>query len=282
MHGNSRADDLGRGDDERMTAECAVEATTVSTLALSADERAAYYAKGFIVVRGRFTHDEVRAWQVECDRLWTRSEVQLRNRRWETRGHVSGQPVLDRMDPVLDLSPLLREVVDDERIGAALRTLWAESARVFRCKLVMKRPGTFGYLMHQDFPYWEWMGIPPDDLLTVCIAIDAADSDNGAIEVFPRLHHRRLPGLASEPRDIDEAQMDTSAGEILALAPGDLLILHSGTPHRSGVNRTDRMRRALLPSYACARYGDRYDAYDRRRRELVRIARSAEPDTFFR
>ena len=45
--------------------------------------------------------------------------------------------------------------------------------------------------MHQDFPYWAPLGIPADDLLTLQVSIDRGGrADNGAVELFARLHHR--------------------------------------------------------------------------------------------
>ncbi len=49
---------------------------------------------------------------------------------------------------------------------------------------------------------------------------------------------------------------------------GDVLLIHSLTPHRSGPNVSDRMRRTLLFSYGVDDRPDLYDLYYQLRRTL--------------
>ena len=49
---------------------------------------------------------------------------------------------------------------------------------------------------------------------------------------------------------------------------GDLLLLHSLTPHRSGTNRSDGMRRALLFTYGVDPRPDLYGVYKQLQQEL--------------
>jgi ectoine hydroxylase-related dioxygenase (phytanoyl-CoA dioxygenase family) len=251
---------------------------------LSSQEVAAYRTRGYVVVPGRFARTEVAAWRRECERLWgLPGMADLRNLRVEPRGHLAGHPVIDRLDPVIDLSPLFSRLTTDRRILGAVASVLGEAATLLKCKLVAKRPGTKGYLMHQDHPYWMWLGLPPDHMLTVFVAIDPAEEVNGALELFPGLNHRRLPGPPDEPLDVDESAMDTTRGEIPRVEAGDLLLLHSLTPHRSAPNRSLQPRRALLPSYVAARYGELYARYDARKRCVMHAARVREgvPDPFF-
>jgi ectoine hydroxylase-related dioxygenase (phytanoyl-CoA dioxygenase family) len=252
---------------------------------LSARDLAAYRTSGYVVARGRFARAEVAAWRRECERLWALPGIaDLRNLRVEPRGHLVGRPVLDRLDPVIDLSPLFARLVTDRRILGAVASVLGEAATLLKCKLVAKRPGTKGYLMHQDHPYWMWLGLPPDHMLTVYVAIDPAEEVSGAVELFPGLHDRRLPAPPDEPMDVDESAMDTTRGETPRLEAGDLLLFHSLTPHRSAPNRSLDPRRALLPSYVAARYGELYERYDAHKRHVMHATRLREgvPDPFFR
>ncbi len=258
---------------------------TNHTNELSCQQVAVYRARGYVVVPGRFARTEVAAWRRECERLWGLPGIaDLRNLRVEPRGHLAGRPGLDRLDPVIDLSPLFARLVTDRRILGAVASVFGEAATLLKCKLIAKRPGTKGYLMHQDHPYWMWLGLPPDHMLTVYVAIDPAEEVSGALELFAGLHHCRLPGPPDEPLDVDESAMDTTRGERPRLEAGDQLLLHSLTPHRSAPNRSLHPRRALLASYVTARYGElyeRYDAHKRRVRHATRV-REGVPDPFFR
>ena len=49
--------------------------------------------------------------------------------------------------------------------------------------------------------------------------------------------------------------------EPVELAAGDVLLFHSYTPHRSGVNRTESPRRAIYATYNALAEGDLRDQY---------------------
>lgn len=217
---------------------------------------AEYHATGYVAVRGRFPAQEVDTWRLECDRLGAVMESLSGDRRLQERGRVGGGRVVDRLDGVLSLSPLFTAVAGDARIRAAVGAALGGEPRLAKEKLICKRPGTMGYAMHQDYPYWEPMGIPADEMLTVLLAIDPADERNGALEVFPGLHHVRIEAPPEDPLDADERKMDLSRVERMDLGAGDFLIFHSMVPHRSGPNRSPISRRALFLTYAHARHGD--------------------------
>jgi ectoine hydroxylase-related dioxygenase (phytanoyl-CoA dioxygenase family) len=99
----------------------------------------------------------------------------------------------------------------------------------------------------------------------VQVAIDAADVDNGATEVFPGCHKAGyLSPLDGEYHDVPLEKVDLSQGIKLALRPGDVAIFGCFTPHRSAPNRSDRWRRQLYLSYnSKADGGERRDAHYR-------------------
>jgi ectoine hydroxylase-related dioxygenase (phytanoyl-CoA dioxygenase family) len=101
---------------------------------------------------------------------------------------------------------------------------------------------------HQDNAYFCRV---PADVLTLWIAIDPATIENGAVYYARGEHHTLLPhtpsgvvgnsmGMATPPNLPVEEQF---CGE---LQPGDALIHHCQSPHRSEPNRSDQSRLALL------------------------------------
>lgn len=220
-----------------------------------------YWRDGYVVVRGRFGDDAVRAWRAECDRLWGLVDGDPDAARVQWRGHAGRGQIRDRIDPVVDISPVFAALAADPRLVGPVREVLRAEPVLMKAKLITKRPGTAGYTMHQDFPYWAPLGIPADDLLTLQVSVDESRADNGAVEVFARLHHRRLESRPDEPLDVDQSRMDPSGGEVAELGPGDLLLFHSLTPHRSGPNRSNDNRRALFLTYATSTHGDVYRRY---------------------
>ena len=213
-----------------------------------------YRDDGYVLVRGLFGADEVAAWVGECDRLEASGVMHPDN----LRTHVlnSTRPP-DRLDPVVDLSPVLHSLAGG--LAALAGELLGEEAALFKDKLIFKPPGMRGYLAHQDYAYWHWLPVPPSALLTVLVALDGATVENGAVELFAGFHDRLLTE-EGRPADVPDGVLPEH-GFLAETAPGDVVVFHSLTPHRSGDNRTAAPRRQLFLSYSAARYGDLYRRY---------------------
>jgi len=115
--------------------------------------------------------------------------------------------------------------------------------------------------LHQDYAYYIQTGILADAILSVQIAIDSADAENGALIVYPGLHKSTLPAPDDSPRDVDPFAVDAVIPEVINTDPGDILIFHSLTPHLSGANLSQGPRRTLYLTYNVKSYGDFYRSY---------------------
>ncbi len=175
---------------------------------------------------------------------------------------------MDRLDPVIDISPPLKELTADPRIIAAVSAAIGEPALLFKDKAIMKPPGAYGYSVHQDFTNWQELPVPPELLISALVAIDSGVAENGGLELYPGLHHQHL-GPMEKPSDIFNPNAGLVPEELLAgvqpelveVEPGDLVLFSSLAPHFSGPNRSEQKRRTLFLSYNAARYGDVYDLY---------------------
>jgi ectoine hydroxylase-related dioxygenase (phytanoyl-CoA dioxygenase family) len=243
-----------------------------------------YWEKGYVVRRGVFSRDEAQAWRRECDRLVDATDlVHPHNIRTRFRTLTSGAQDLDRIDPVLDVSPLFAALAHDERILTLVRNALGGPALPFKGKAMVKTPAITGYKMHQDFTYWQALDVPADALLSVLIAVDGARTASGAIEFFPGLHRGLLTpaGMVADP---DESRMDLSRGELVESAPGDVVVFHSLTPHRSHDNTEPHTRFQLYFSYTLARHGDLTERYYAHYRRYVRdhLPDEVRPRAYFR
>lgn len=225
---------------------------------LSAEQQADYQTKGYLILRGVFTKDEVLEWKRECARLLASDLVNPNNLRTRPR-RVGEELVVERIDPVLDVSPPYAAIARDARILEPLRLLYSDDMLLFKDKLIFKLPGMSGYAVHQD---WSWWQPFPRDIVSVTVAIDGADAANGALEVFPGYHHRLLstPGETRNMNADEASAINTAEGEMLETQPGDVIFFDGLTPHRSGPNTSDRSRQQLYLSYCAARHGDLYQA----------------------
>jgi ectoine hydroxylase-related dioxygenase (phytanoyl-CoA dioxygenase family) len=233
------------------------------TARLTPGEIDGYRREGFAIRSAFFGADDVARWVAESDRLWAAVSTDLSASRVQWRDRVGGGRIADRIDPVLDASPAYRELADDPRLVGAAAELLDGTAGVFKSKLITKRPGTAGYGLHQDYPYWEALGVPADDYVNVLVAFDRFDAASGPTEAFPGLHREKAPAPAGAPLDADETWIAGRRGVLFELEPGGVVFFHSLLPHRSAPNLGDHPRRGLFLTYVPARHAGLRERYER-------------------
>ena len=223
-----------------------------------------YIERGYVQVTSPFDDSDIQNWRSESNRLWSLPEVEDPDSfRVDARVNLEGKRVPERLDPVIDISPVFAALARDQRIVDIARLLLGEPPILFKDKLIVKPPGVTGYPLHQDFAYIDFFGFDGSQQLAVCIAIDRTEDEAGPIEFFPRQHHRRLPSPADRPGETDETLLDITHGEVLTMNPGDLVFFNSLCPHRSAPNTSTTSRRLLFFTFNARSSGDFYDAYYR-------------------
>lgn len=220
-----------------------------------------YTENGYLVLRQVFTAQEAAVWRQECERLLGLEEyTDPKNLRVGYR-NIEGRAVIEKFDPVQDVSPVFRALETDERILSPLRDIYLDEPVLFKDKLIFKLPGVTGYSMHQDASWWQ--GFPIEGLISVMVAIDGATEENGGLELFPG-YHERLRSTPGELRNMNAeeiAEIDLSKGRIVETQPGDVIIFHSFAPHQSGPNTAAVSRRQLYLTYSPSKNGQLYKAH---------------------
>ncbi len=119
---------------------------------------------------------------------------------------------------------------------------------------------------HQDNAYF---CLEPPDVLTLWIALDPVTEANGAVRYLEGSHDTLLPHVPSGVKGNSyglppDFQPNGYVEAVGLLSPGDALIHHGQTIHRSDPNRSDRSRLSLVIVYrgahAC-RDPERWRAY---------------------
>jgi 2-aminoethylphosphonate dioxygenase len=237
-----------------------------STDSVLAAHKAQYWQKGFTVISDLYTDEQIACFRRESERLWRIPGLDDDlNLRTEFRRDTQDTYVLDRLDPVLDLSPALTSAATAPRLLEALDTVLGGRSALIKCKLIRKDPGTKGYAVHQDFLYWKWLDMQPDRLCSVALSLYNTDARSGGIGFYPAQHDRLIAGPPDHPDgDCDLALIDTSLAEVPNMKAGDVLVFHSLAPHFSGPNVGERPRTVLLPSYCVSDEADLYGRYYKR------------------
>lgn len=221
-----------------------------------------YRTRGYLVLDSFFSANEVEAVSREADRLRAHPDVihadNLRCR-WQTH-MATGEPLLDTLDPITDLSPAVAGLARSKSLLEVLGRILGEPALLFKDKLIYKPPGALGHAPHQDYISWPSF---PTTFTTVLAAIDSADEQNGCLTLYSG-HHRRgyLSPKDGDYHDLPEHLFEKDSRVDLKLRPGDIALFGCLLPHGSAPNRSDRTRRHLYLSYnALSDGGDRRQSH---------------------
>jgi ectoine hydroxylase-related dioxygenase (phytanoyl-CoA dioxygenase family) len=154
-------------------------------------------------------------------------------------------------------NPHLRDAVGStrpvlERLGVRLAERLAPDLNVFQDLLLAKHAEHRSLAWHQDEPFWPidtpWGAV-------VWCALDPVNRERGGVELALGSHrelgpaidlHTGDPQLAAQGQRFDATPFELSCPE---LAPGDALIFHARTWHRSGVNKDGLPRRAWVSTW---------------------------------
>ncbi len=144
-------------------------------------------------------------------------------------------------------SDFLRQFVRSTAFTRLCADLVGPDVRLYWDQAVYKKPFTPSpFPWHQDNGY---AFIEPQQYLTCWIALTDADEENGCPWVVPGVH--RMGTLAHEVSRIGLVCMDEPADAVPVPAKrGSMVVFSSLTPHCTGANLTDQVRKAYIVQYA--------------------------------
>ncbi len=146
-----------------------------------------------------------------------------------------------------------------ERVVGAVNQLLDGDTEVahYHSKLMQKEPRVGGaWEWHQDYGYWYRARFPfPNQLISVMTALTEATPENGCLQVIKgshhmgRINHHHEGQQMGADQDYVNQAMQLMSHEYVVLQPGDVLIFHSNTLHRSEANLSDRPRWSFISAY---------------------------------
>jgi ectoine hydroxylase len=123
-------------------------------------------------------------------------------------------------------------------------------------KLSMKRPGSTGsWDWHQDFGYWYGEGTLYPDFVTVTVALDRIDRDNGCLKLVKgsqrcgRIDIKNFGDASGTDPERLTWIFERHETIECTMEPGDVVMFHSNTLHASGPNTSDRPRTLIHCTY---------------------------------
>ena len=204
--------------------------------------------------------------------------TQARNQ-FEEEGYVNFHGVLDaelikeasdHVDWLLGKHPELRgeqlhhnlmehdafwvRLISDDRMLDIVEQFIGPDIALFASHYISKPPFTGqAVLWHQDGAYWP---LEPMEVVTLWLAIDRADAENGCMRVIPGTHKQSLiemqPASQADvvlPLETPAAFVDESMAVDIVLNPGDVEVHHPNIIHGSHANESPRRRCGLTIRY---------------------------------
>ncbi len=206
---------------------------------------------GFVVVPDAFDVDRLARVIAEIDEAIATVDALLEQREDGRLSIAESGAITFAPHLVAGSSPLRRFAVDPFFTGAC-RDLIGPDVNLYWDQAVYKKhqkPRRFPW--HQDNGY---SYVEPQQYLTCWLALTDATADNGCPRVWPGVH--RLGTLAHtyvDPLGFELEQTPDPDDVVVAEVPaGGVVLFSSLTPHLTGPNHTDEVRKAYILQYAPA------------------------------
>ena len=224
----------------------------MGTMSLNNNQLETYNRDGYLVVKGLFDKEEIKKLYSSAieNSIMQKNAMDLNDQTGKkTKLTLWFTPGAD----------VFGYLIRSERIVNAVWQLLGNDSAVchFHTKLMQKDPKERGdWECHQDYGYWyKNQFMFPDQLMSVMVALTAANKENGCLQVIKGSHKmgRLNHGFAGEQVGADMQMVDHGLKTMdlvyCELEPGDALFFHSNLIHRSEANLSDNPRWSLISCY---------------------------------
>lgn len=207
-----------------------------------------YDELGYFVLEDALTATEVDRVLAEIDPLEARQEELLRQK-FDGKFFIARADEITFTTHLVLQSDVLRRFTASPLFADLCADLIGPNVRLYWDQAVYKKPETAApFPWHQDNGY---AFVDPQQYLTCWVALTDATVENGCPWVVPRLHRRGT--LAHEYSDIGFICLtDPDDAVAVPARRGSIVVFSSLTPHSTGPNRTDDIRKAYIVQFAPA------------------------------
>ena len=217
--------------------------------ALTVEQVAQFDALGFVVVPELFDAELVARVRDEIDGFERQTEAFLASRD-DGRFSIAETGAISFSVHLVARSPLLRELSVHPTVVGICADLIGPDVNLYWDQGVYKKPEKpRRFPWHQDNGY---AFVEPQQYLTIWIALTDATRDNGCPVVAPRFHRRgTLAHTYVDPLGW-ECLHDPQETVVAEIPAGGAVVFSSLTPHLTGPNTTDAVRKSYILQYAPA------------------------------
>jgi ectoine hydroxylase-related dioxygenase (phytanoyl-CoA dioxygenase family) len=202
---------------------------------------------GFVVLKGALDVSVIDEVRQATDAFEEKREAQLAAD--GGRSGISQKGSITFAEHLAAQSDVLRRLARHPVLAAVCADLVGENVNLYWDQAVYKqpeRPRRFPW--HQDNGY---AFVLPQQYLTCWLPLVPATIENGCPQVVPGLHrHGTLQHYFVDPLGWECFSEPPLASVAAPVVPGDVLVFSSLTPHLTGPNVTDGVRKAYILQYS--------------------------------
>ncbi|MFD2673358.1 phytanoyl-CoA dioxygenase family protein [Marinicrinis sediminis] len=215
---------------------------------LHAEERAHLDEKGYVVIKGLYSEDEVRDIRHEFEKEW------MDLIRDQTFTQEKARPLTSLFYPVRDrhlVNERLKKLMLDPRNFSLIEDILGEEPLAVGTGCFYKAPGAEVLPFHQD--NYD-IGVTPGTTWAVWISLDEATKENGALRFVPGTQQMELqpPRLPAHISTYGQA-VRVPKGYVIddvPTSPGDAVLFNGQILHGSNANQTSyQFRRAFVTHF---------------------------------
>lgn len=172
------------------------------------------------------------------------------------KGDKSGKTTLLKMWNEAGDDPFGMIARDERLVNSARTMLEEQDIYLYSHKMTMKEPREGGaWEWHQDYGYWYEYGCLDPNMLSIFVALDPANQENGCLQILEETHklgritHIREEGQFNCDKERVEQAKKRYAHKYVELNAGDAVIFHCNLLHTSDANTSENPRWGFICSY---------------------------------
>ena len=211
----------------------------------------AYHRDGFLAMNAALSPEEVESAKAAlADLLYSRvpnaerviqPEPAIQDM-WPTLSPDEKVAATRKLFRFIEFEPRLKSLALEHPVIQVILTRLLGEAPVLIQDMALLKPPHIGTEKpwHQDMAYFTWG--PPEKVIGVWIALDAATAENGCMHVLPGTHlEGTRPHFHVRDCQLADEVVEVERDRLVPLAPGGALffssLLHHGTPPNQSPNR---------------------------------------------
>ena len=219
-------------------------------ITITDEQKKLYQEEGFFVLRNAVTDEDLEVLRQECDQLIEEQNKEM-DRLKVSELELSRKNSRYFVFLAYKNRPNLGNYIFSDLTAALCRATIGDTAYLFWEQFVAKgreKGSEFGW--HQDSGYVDH---PHKPYVNCWLPLDDVSEENGTIHILPYSRAGTKEKVEHQPLEGSNDRIGYTGddpGETIVCPAGSVVVFSSTTFHRSGPNRTDKMRRAYAAQFS--------------------------------